>query len=65
LRHFNGLTYYYGVAAAAIDAGAIVNDISAGEMDNAMLPMVGALGVRYIYVRQKDRRKTCNHVGSI
>ena len=47
-------TYYTKVAAAAIDAGAsIVNDISAGEMDNAMLPMVGALGVPYICMHMK------------
>ncbi len=47
-------TYHSKVAAAAIDAGAsIVNDISGGEMDNAMLPMVGALGVPYICMHMK------------
>ncbi len=47
-------TYYSKVAAAAIDAGAaIVNDISAGEMDTAMLPMVGAFGVPYICMHMK------------
>jgi dihydropteroate synthase len=37
------------VAAAAIDAGArLVNDVSGGRSDSAMLPLVAAAGVPYI-----------------
>lgn len=42
-------TYNSKVAAAAVDAGAsIVNDISAGNMDEAMLQTVAALKVPYV-----------------
>lgn len=42
-------TYRSNVAQKAVEAGAqIVNDISAGNMDNNMLKTVGALGVPYI-----------------
>ena len=42
-------TFYSNVAAAAVDAGAcIVNDISAGSMDNKMIETVIALKVPYI-----------------
>lgn len=42
-------TYFSAVATAAVAAGAsIVNDISAGNMDVAMLDVVAALGVPYV-----------------
>ena len=42
-------TYYSEVAKASVNAGAsIVNDISAGNMDAAMLETVGALNVPYV-----------------
>ena len=46
-------TYYAGVAKAAIDAGAIiVNDISCGNFDSKMIPMVVANQVGYIGMHQ-------------
>ncbi len=52
-------TYYAKVAAAAVAAGAsIVNDISAGEMDAAMLSTVGALKVPYICMHMKGTPQT-------
>lgn len=62
--HFPGAllsvdTYYASVAKAAVDAGAgIVNDISAGLMDPAMLATVGALGVPYIAMHMKGTPAT-------
>jgi dihydropteroate synthase len=42
-------TFYSQVAEAAVKAGAkIVNDISGGQMDNAMIPTVAKLQVPYI-----------------
>ncbi len=42
-------TYHAEVAAAAIAGGAVlINDISAGEMDPAMIPLVARLGVPYV-----------------
>ena len=42
-------TYYSEVASQAVIAGAsIVNDISGGEMDKQMLPVVASLNVPYI-----------------
>lgn len=42
-------TYHAEVAAAAIASGAVlINDISAGEMDPAMIPLVARLGVPYV-----------------
>ena len=47
-------TYYPSVAAAAVVAGAcIVNDISAGNLDAAMLSTVAALKVPYICMHMK------------
>lgn len=52
-------TYYASVAKAAIDAGAgIVNDISAGLMDEAMLSTVAALGAPYIAMHMKGTPAT-------
>ncbi|QHS59519.1 dihydropteroate synthase [Chitinophaga agri] len=42
-------TYYANVAEQTVDAGAaIVNDVSAGDLDAAMIPTVGRLQVPYI-----------------
>jgi dihydropteroate synthase len=47
-------TYHAQVAQKAIDAGAsIVNDISGGNFDEAMLETVGALGVPYVCMHTK------------
>lgn len=47
-------TYYAAVAKEAVAAGAcIVNDISAGEMDEQMLTTVAALQVPYIAMHMK------------
>lgn len=52
-------TFYAKVAAEAVAAGAsIVNDISAGEMDKAMLPTVAALKVPYICMHMKGTPQT-------
>lgn len=42
-------TYYAKVAEMAVEAGAtLVNDISAGEFDKEMIPVLGKLQVPYI-----------------
>ncbi len=47
-------TYRASVAKAAVQAGAaIVNDVSAGNMDPAMIPTVAALGVPYILMHMQ------------
>ena len=52
-------TYHSVVAKAAVEKGAdIVNDISAGEMDNTMIPTVAALKVPYICMHMKGRPET-------
>ncbi len=52
-------TFRSEVAKAAIEAGAhIVNDISAGEDDTAMLPTVAKLGVPYIAMHKQGSPKT-------
>ena len=52
-------TFYSKVAAAAIDAGAsIVNDISAGSMDNKMIATVAELKVPYILMHMKGTPQT-------
>ncbi|RYY49389.1 MAG: dihydropteroate synthase [Chitinophagaceae bacterium] len=52
-------TYYSKVAASAVSAGAsIVNDISAGNMDEAMIPLVGSLKVPYICMHMKGTPQT-------
>ena len=52
-------TYYATVAAAAIDAGAsIVNDISGGKFDAAMLTTVAALRVPYICMHIRGTPQT-------
>ncbi len=52
-------TFYSIVAKAAVEAGAsIVNDISAGLLDNAMLTTVAALQVPYICMHMKGDPQT-------
>lgn len=47
--HLSIDTYHAEVAKAAVEEGAvIVNDISAGQMDPAMIPTVAGLGIPYI-----------------
>ena len=55
-------TYYSEVAIAAVKAGAgIVNDISAGNMDNKMFETVAALQVPYIAMHMKGTPETMQH----
>jgi len=52
-------TFYSKVALAAVDAGAcIVNDISAGSMDNKMIETIAALKVPYILMHLKGTPQT-------
>jgi dihydropteroate synthase len=52
-------TYYSKVAQQAINAGAsIVNDISAGEMDDKMIATVAALQVPFIAMHKKGTPET-------
>ena len=54
-------TWYARVAAEAVGAGAsIVNDISGGLLDPAMLATVGRLGVPYICMHMKGTPATMN-----
>ena len=52
-------TFYSEVADAAVDAGAsIINDISAGSMDNKMIGTVAGLKVPYILMHMKGTPQT-------
>ncbi len=52
-------TFRSQVAKAAVEAGAeLVNDISAGNLDTEMLPMVAKLGVPYIAMHLKGSPQT-------
>ena len=52
-------TFRSQVAKAAVDAGAeLVNDISAGNLDPEMLPLVAQLGVPYIAMHMKGSPQT-------
>lgn len=52
-------TYYSGVAKSAVQAGAsIVNDISAGNMDDEMIPTVASLAVPYILMHMQGTPET-------
>ena len=52
-------TFYSKVAKAAVDAGAsVVNDISAGSMDNKMIATVAELKVPYILMHMKGTPQT-------
>ncbi len=55
-------TYYSAVATAAVAAGAsVVNDISAGNMDKAMLGTVASLQVPYVCMHMKGEPATMQH----
>ncbi len=52
-------TFYAKVAQAAIQSGAsIINDISAGTIDDQLLPMVASLKVPYILMHSKGTPQT-------
>ena len=52
-------TFRSNVAKPSIDTGAaLVNDISAGQLDSNMLATVGKLGVPYIMMHMKGNPKT-------
>lgn len=52
-------TYQSGVAKAAVEAGAaIINDVSGGTWDAAMLETVAALRVPYIAMHAKEKPAT-------
>lgn len=67
LRHFPQAllsvdTYHSAVASAAVRAGAcIVNDISGGGLDEAMIPTVAALGVPYVAMHMRGTPDTMQH----
>lgn len=64
LEHFPGTllsidTYHSQVARQAVAAGAsIVNDISSGTLDGAMIPLVALLNVPYIAMHMKGTPET-------
>lgn len=52
-------TYYAKVAQEAVAAGAsIINDISAGQLDAAMIPSAAALKVPYVLMHMQGRPQT-------
>lgn len=52
-------TYHSVVAKEAVDAGAsVVNDISAGTLDEMMIPLVASLQVPYILMHMKGTPQT-------
>ena len=52
-------TFYSTVAKEAVQAGAtIVNDISSGQLDDAMLPTVAGLGTPYICMHMQGQPQT-------
>jgi len=54
-------TWYSRVAQEAVDAGAsLVNDVSGGLQDPAMLSVVGRLGVPYVCMHMKGTPATMN-----
>jgi dihydropteroate synthase len=65
-KHFPDLclsvdTWYSRVAQEAVDAGAsLVNDVSGGLQDSAMLSAVGRLGVPYVCMHMKGTPATMN-----
>ena len=51
-------TFRSGIAKAAVEMGAaIINDISAGQLDPEMIPTVGKLGVPYIMMHMRSSPK--------
>jgi dihydropteroate synthase len=54
-------TFYSKVASSSIEAGAsIVNDISAGSMDDKMIATVAELKVPYILMHMKAHHRPCS-----
>ena len=52
-------TFRSGVAKAAVDAGAaLINDISAGQLDHHMMPVVAVLQVPYIMMHMRGTPQT-------
>lgn len=52
-------TFRSEVAEAAINAGAaLINDISAGNLDPQMIPVIGELGVPYIMMHMRGNPRT-------
>jgi dihydropteroate synthase len=52
-------TFRSEVAKQSVSAGAaLINDISAGKLDENMLPSIGALGVPYIMMHMRGNPKT-------
>ncbi|MCL6524575.1 MAG: dihydropteroate synthase [Thermoflavifilum sp.] len=52
-------TYYARVARYAVEAGAaLINDISAGQMDTDMIPTVATLGVPYVIMHMQGTPAT-------
>jgi dihydropteroate synthase len=52
-------TFRSNVAKASISEGAaLINDISGGQLDNKMIPTIGALGVPYIMMHMRGNPKT-------
>ncbi|RYY86766.1 MAG: dihydropteroate synthase [Chitinophagaceae bacterium] len=52
-------TFYSSVARAAVEAGAVlVNDVSAGTIDPAMIPTVAELRVPYVLMHRKGDPQT-------
>lgn len=52
-------TFYASVAKAAVEAGAsVVNDVSAGSMDDAMIETVARLKVPYVLMHMKGHPQT-------
>jgi dihydropteroate synthase len=52
-------TFYFRVAREAVEAGAgIVNDISAGGIDDKMIPNIGSLSVPYVLMHMKGTPQT-------
>src|SRR4030095_4379465 len=52
-------TFYASVAKEAVAAGAsIVNDVSAGSIDEALLPTVAELNVPYVLMHMKGDPQT-------
>ncbi|WP_247679824.1 dihydropteroate synthase [Chitinophaga polysaccharea] len=55
-------TWYASVAEKAVLAGAsIINDVSAGDLDAAMIPTVGQLQVPYIAMHMQGKPATMQH----
>jgi dihydropteroate synthase len=55
-------TFRADVAKAGVEAGAdLVNDISAGNLDPQMLPLIGRLGVPYIAMHTRGTPQTMQH----